>query len=437
MSSITDLFNHYGYIVLFIALTIELIAFPTPGETLMAYCGFLVFQGQLNWIISIAVASLGVITGITISYFIGRVLGKSFFEKHGSKFHLGPEKLEKASKWFEKYGNGILVVAYFIPGVRHITGYFSGITKIPYKRFALNAYIGAIIWTSTFITLGKILGSKWDRFHASIMKYLIIGGIIIGVILICIYLYKYYKNQIIEFVVKTLQNSYKVFHSLGKIKIAVLGVAVVFVGLSILVASLIQDFLANEFTEFDTVTVFIVNNSFGDSWLPIMRFFRYLTAYPILALTAILLLVWILKKGTSRLLELRYLIITILGGEFLEEILRVIFHRLGPLGATIANHTEYTFPSEQTLMAFVTFGFAAFILLRHAKSHWIRSIAVFIALGLCLCAGLSSMYFQLQYPSDVVAGYVFGGVWLSLNIVLLEVYRILPKLKNYNNDGSL
>jgi hypothetical protein len=34
---ITGLFNHYGYIVLFVALTLELIAFPTPGETLMTY----------------------------------------------------------------------------------------------------------------------------------------------------------------------------------------------------------------------------------------------------------------------------------------------------------------------------------------------------------------------------------------------------------------
>ncbi|MDA8224160.1 MAG: DedA family protein, partial [Desulfitobacterium hafniense] len=165
MNFITDLFNHYGYIVLFVALMLELIAFPTPGETLMTYCGFLVFQGRLNWGISVIVAALGVIVGITISYFISLTLGTPFFQKYGSYIHLGPDKLEKTSQWFERYGNGLLVIAYFIPGVRHITGYFSGIAKIPFKKFALNAYIGAFIWAGTFISLGKILGSNWEKFH--------------------------------------------------------------------------------------------------------------------------------------------------------------------------------------------------------------------------------------------------------------------------------
>lgn len=112
MSFVTDLFNQYGYIVLFVALMLELIAFPTPGETLMAYCGFLVFQGKLNWGISILVAALGVMVGITISYSISRALGTPFFQKYGSRIHLGPDKLEKTSQWFERYGNGLLVIAY-------------------------------------------------------------------------------------------------------------------------------------------------------------------------------------------------------------------------------------------------------------------------------------------------------------------------------------
>lgn len=133
MQNITELFNHYGYIVLFIALTLELIAFPTPGETLMTYCGFIVFKGKLNWGISIIVAAFGVITGITISYFIGRTLGTPFLKKYGSYIQMGPDRLEKTSKWFEKYGNGLLVIAYFIPGIRHVTGYLN-----PLPRFLLK-----------------------------------------------------------------------------------------------------------------------------------------------------------------------------------------------------------------------------------------------------------------------------------------------------------
>jgi hypothetical protein len=77
----------------------------------------------------------------------------------------------------------------------------------------------------------------------------------------------------------------------------------------------------------------------------------------------------------------------------------------------------------------VVYGFAAFIILRHIKRKWIGTISTFIVLVICFLSGLSPLFFQLQYPSDVSAGYVFGSVWLSLNIVLLEVFRILPKIR--------
>jgi membrane protein DedA with SNARE-associated domain len=430
LNFITELFNHYGYLVLFVALTLELIAFPNPGETLMTYCGFLVFQGKLNWIISIIVATSGVISGITISYFIGRALGYNFIKKYGPYVHLSQEKWDKTSKWLEKYGNGLLVVAYFIPGIRHITGYFSGASKIPYKKFAIYAYTGALIWTGTFISLGKILGLNWNRFHGSAKRYLVIGGIITAVVLLCIYLYKSYKYEITEFVVKSLENLLRIFHSLGKIKIVILGMAVAFIGLSILVVGLIQDFLANEFSKFDTTAALLIKMLFPEDWSFTMRFFSFFTSYTILIFIAIFILMWIVIKGKSRFLEARFLFITLLGGEILEELLRLLFHRIGPLGLSIADHAKYTFPSEQSFMALVTYGFAIFIILRHINRRWIGSIVTFIALAICIFSGLSPLFFQLQFPSDVTAGYVFGGVWLSMNIVLLEVFRILPDIEH-------
>lgn len=425
---ITELLNQYGYLVLFTALALELIAFPTPGETLMTYCGFLAFQGRLNWIISIFVAAMGVISGISASYFIGRKWGTSFITKYGSYIHMGPEKMEKTSKWFERYGNGLLIVAYFIPGVRHITGYFSGITKIPFKRFAINAYIGAFLWTGIFISLGKVLGSNWQVFHGFIKRYLVIGGIIAGAILLCIYLYRSYKKEIAEIIIKALKNSFKIFQSLGKMRIAILIVALIFIGLSIFVAGLIQDFLANEFKQFDSIAAYLVSSIFPSYWSVVMKYFGSLTIYPVLIIMTVLMIIWIFIKGRNRFLEIRFILITISGAEVLEEVLRVIFHRLGPQGTAITGHAQYTFPSEQSLMAFVTYGFAAFLIIRFIKRKWIGTLTVVIALVISLASGLAPLFFQLQYPSDIVAGYAFGGVWLSLNIILLEVFRILPTI---------
>ena len=53
MGRLTELLDNYGYIIIFLSLFLELIALPLPGEILMAYCGFLVFQGKLNYILCI------------------------------------------------------------------------------------------------------------------------------------------------------------------------------------------------------------------------------------------------------------------------------------------------------------------------------------------------------------------------------------------------
>ncbi|MDP4145299.1 MAG: VTT domain-containing protein [Bacillota bacterium] len=429
MESFTGLLAHYGYVVLFIALLLELIAFPTPGELLMAYCGFLVFQGKLNWFLSILIASMGVSSGVTLSYFIGYKLGFPFFEKYGRRIHLGPDKLDTASKWFDKYGNKLLIVTYFIPGVRHVTGYFSGITRISFKRFAFNAYLGAIIWTATFISLGKALGTHWDTLHKSVSKYLIIGGIIITAIMLVVYAYKNHRQNIIEFVVKYLSAGLRTFHSLGRVKIVVACAGASFLILFALLIGAIQDFLANEFTQFDITAAFLVAAIFPVEWSNIMNLFLQLSSEKVLVVVYILTVIWIRLKGRNRILELRSLVVVVLGGEVLSIALRFAFHRLGPQGTALADIIKYTFPSEHSMMAVIAYGYSAYLILRHGKRLWLRPTLIALAIVICVLTGISALFFGMQFPSDLTSGYIFGGVWLALNIILLEIFRILPSIK--------
>lgn len=148
----------HGYSILFLAFVAELLALPIPGETVMGYIGYLSYEGEMNYVAAIVAVYLGVCTGITMAHLLGRKLGYPFFRKYGHYIHLGPEGLDRAADWFDKYGYGLLVIAYFIPGIRHISGYFSGIMKMPFRLFAAPAFIGALLYAGVFITLGRILG---------------------------------------------------------------------------------------------------------------------------------------------------------------------------------------------------------------------------------------------------------------------------------------
>ncbi|UUZ80748.1 VTT domain-containing protein [Paenibacillus sp. P26] len=419
MHIVADYINRYGYFVLFLGLMLEMLALPLPGEAIMSYAGLFVFQGKMNWLLSIVLAAAGSSLGVTLSYGIGYRLGMPFFEKYGRRVHLGPERLRKTSEWFARYGNKLLIFAYFIPGIRHMTGYFSGVTRIPFRTYMLYAYSGALIWTGIFITLGKILGPKWEVFHRVIGKYLLIAGILAALVFLAMYTYKTKKTQIFSFAERALGRGAALFHSFGRMRLFIVFMFAVFIALSALTIGLIQDFIASEFAEFDEVAAFIVHVVFAPGWDAALNFFARLASVQVYTALAVLTAARILAAGKDRRLEAGFLAFVLLGAELWEEGLRRFFHRFGPLD------TPDTFPSEPALVTLAVFGFCAYLSLRHRTAVWLRYAAAAVTVAAALLTGLSRIYFDAEYPSDVAAGLVFGGVWVSLNVILLELFRIL------------
>jgi membrane protein DedA with SNARE-associated domain/membrane-associated phospholipid phosphatase len=420
ISFFTNLLEQYGYWVLFFALLLELIALPLPGEFIMIYAGLIVFQGDLNWFLSIIVAGSGACLGVTISYWIGYRLGTPFVEKYGSKFHFGPDKLHSVSRWFLTYGNKMLLIAFFIPGVRHFTGYFSGMTRLPFRKYAVYAYSGALIWVMIFISIGKVLGPNWVRYHHSVNRYMMILGLISVIVYVSIYVYRKNKVWIRIQMISILDQAFQRYRSMGRVKFIIITAFAAFIMFFSLMLGLIQDFIGHEFSLFDEVTSYIVHEIFDPSWSDVMNRFAMLGTYYVFVPLIIFTCVWIWFRGKDRLLELTFLVIVIIVGEVLNEGLQVLFHRMGPTGVRLG----FTFPSEQTLLTITVCGFAAFLLVRHYGDFKTRALASSLVIILCLLVGISRIFFNVQYASDVVAGYVFGGVWVTLNVILLEVFRI-------------
>lgn len=158
---VQQLFEQYGYLVMFLGLFLEFIALPFPGETTMAYAGYLSYKGSLRFDILLIVAFLGTTIGMSITYLIGKKAGLPFLRRFGGWF-FKESKLLKTQTFFDKYGPGLIFFGYFIPGVRHFTGYFAGIMNISFKKFAAYAFSGALFWTLLFLGLGKIFGPQWS-----------------------------------------------------------------------------------------------------------------------------------------------------------------------------------------------------------------------------------------------------------------------------------
>jgi membrane protein DedA with SNARE-associated domain len=148
----------YGSIVLFLLLALGIAGLPIPDETLLIISGWLIRQEKLSLFPTYSAGILGGICGISLSYFLGNKLSHLFLEKKwGRAIGLTKKRHDRVHRWFERYGKWTLVFGYYIPVVRHITGFIAGSVDEKFSQFALFAYLGATLWASLFLTLGYFL----------------------------------------------------------------------------------------------------------------------------------------------------------------------------------------------------------------------------------------------------------------------------------------
>ncbi|WP_439020387.1 DedA family protein [Bacillus thuringiensis] len=158
MELVQQVIADYGYLAIFLMLLLGIIGVPIPDEVMMTVVGYFTNINVLNYELAILVSFAGALLGMLISYMIGKKAGRPFIDKYGKWVGLKEERMDKVSKWMEKYGPYSLIFGYFIPGVRHITCYFSGVSKMKLKTYILFAAIGAFLWCFTFITIGRGIG---------------------------------------------------------------------------------------------------------------------------------------------------------------------------------------------------------------------------------------------------------------------------------------
>jgi membrane protein DedA with SNARE-associated domain len=174
---------HYGYVGIFGLLMLGIVGLPIPDETLLMFTGYLIFKHELEPLPAFAAGFLGSICGITVSYALGRILGLYLVTRLGHFLHIEPEALEQVRAWYERKGKYGLVISYFIPGIRHLAAYVAGSSRLSLPVFATFAYLGGLLWSGSFISIGYVLGDEWQQMAVSLHRYLLIGAGVITVVI--------------------------------------------------------------------------------------------------------------------------------------------------------------------------------------------------------------------------------------------------------------
>ena len=187
--------TQYGYAAIFLLLVTGIVGAPWPEETLLTFAGYLAFKGTLHLETTLLTGFLGSVCGITMSYLLGRTAGLYITHKLGRFLFLNDAKLARVRLWFERFGKWILIIGYFVPGIRHLTALVAGTSRLPYSEFAPFAYVGALLWSTLFITLGYTVGRQWRLIADELQEHQIEVGIVVVIGLLAYGLFRYWRAR--------------------------------------------------------------------------------------------------------------------------------------------------------------------------------------------------------------------------------------------------
>ncbi|KAF6581511.1 MULTISPECIES: DedA family protein [Paenibacillus] len=165
-----SIIEQYGYAALFFSLWLGIVGLPIPDEVIVMTGGAVTGMGILHPLPAFLIVYLGVISGLSLGYVLGRTVGTPILERLRRK-----KKMDKyitfSEKLIHKYGNFTICISYLLPIVRHIIPYIVGINKMSFKRYALFSYSTGLIWTLIFFLLGRIFGDHVQAVGELIHRY--------------------------------------------------------------------------------------------------------------------------------------------------------------------------------------------------------------------------------------------------------------------------
>jgi membrane protein DedA with SNARE-associated domain len=197
-SSFTSQIGSHGAYAVFGLMAIDAV-FPAASELVMLYAGAVaagvlasahhvsLFGAKIGfgigaYLVMALAGTLGYFAGALVGWAIGRYGGRPLLEQRGRWFHLTPDKLDRAERWFERWGNVGVFVGRITPVVRSFVSIPAGVFEMPLAPYSLYTLVGSALWAFAIAGAGYGLGSSYETFHHDFRyaEYAVVAGVLIG-----------------------------------------------------------------------------------------------------------------------------------------------------------------------------------------------------------------------------------------------------------------
>ncbi len=184
LHSLESPLDQYGYLAIAGFVFLEDFGVPVPGETILILGAVYAGTGRLNVFLVGLIAFVAAVIGDNTGFAIGHFGGRRLVERFGRYVLLTPERLDKATAFFNRHGGKIVVVARFIEGLRQANGIIAGISGMHWAKFLAFNALGAALWVAVWTSIGYFSGSHINTIYNQATRYSTYLAIAFGVLVL-------------------------------------------------------------------------------------------------------------------------------------------------------------------------------------------------------------------------------------------------------------
>jgi membrane protein DedA with SNARE-associated domain len=152
-------------------MLLETVFPPIPSEIVLPLAGYEVARGGLSFVPVVLVATLGSLLGAYVLYGLGRYGGRPAVLRFGRVLRVGVPELDRADRWFERWGDRVVLLARMVPLARSVVSIPAGTTRMPLVRFSVLTAVGSLVWNLVLVGAGYQLGARWEEVSRLVSRY--------------------------------------------------------------------------------------------------------------------------------------------------------------------------------------------------------------------------------------------------------------------------
>ena len=195
MGTLAALFEEYGLLLVFGAVSVEQLGPPLPSGPVLMIAGALANEGRVSAMSVAGVAWVAGMLGKVALYVVGGRYGRRAMGALCRMAVTPDSSIGKADRHFERWGAALLIVAEFIPGIRTLAPSLAGAQKMSPTRFLLYSALGAALWTALYLGIGIVFRHQIGEALAFLEQSGKVAIVVIAAAIAAYFVVKWWKRR--------------------------------------------------------------------------------------------------------------------------------------------------------------------------------------------------------------------------------------------------